>query len=136
MRYDALKGGEGMKRTVLVVDDDGGVLKMIELMLGDSGFDVMVAPSGRDGLKALESQAFDLIITDIIMPEMEGIELITHLRTTRPDIPILAISGGGRSRNFDFLKFAKKLGAKAVLEKPFRRDGLLEAVNKALSEEG
>ena len=125
-----------MKRTVLVVDDDGGVLKMIELMLGDSGFDVIVAPSGHDGLRALEHRMFDLIITDIIMPEMEGIELITQLRKTRPEVPILAISGGGRSRNFDFLNFAKKLGARAILEKPFRREGLLEAVNKALSGAG
>ena len=75
-----------MKQTVLVVDDDGGVLKMIDLMLSDSGFDVIAVPSGRDGLKALEGRAFDLIITDIIMPEMEGIELITHLRASRPDM--------------------------------------------------
>jgi CheY-like chemotaxis protein len=123
-----------MKRTVLVVDDDGSVLKMVDLLLSDSGFEVIVAPSGSEGLKVLESRTVDLIITDIIMPEMEGIELITQLRASRPELPIVAISGGGRSRNLDFLKFAKKLGAKVVLEKPFRRDTLVEAVNKALSD--
>jgi DNA-binding NtrC family response regulator len=126
--------GEKMKKkTVLVVDDDGSVLKMIELILDDSGFDVIVASGGAEGLKLLEARHVDLIITDIIMPEMEGIELITRLGGEQSKIPILAISGGGRSRNMNFLTFAQKLGAKVVLEKPFRRDALVDAVNRALT---
>jgi CheY-like chemotaxis protein len=122
-----------MKRTILVVDDDSGVLKMTELMLSDGGFNVLVTGNARDGLAVLKSQKVDLIITDIIMPEMEGIELISQLKQDHPELPIMAISGGGRSHNTDFLKFAKKLGAKVVLEKPFRREALLDAVSRALA---
>jgi CheY-like chemotaxis protein len=124
----------GMKRTILVVDDDSGVLKMTELMLSDGGFNVIVSSNAREGLGILKAQKVDLIITDIIMPEMEGIELISQLRKDHPALPIMAISGGGRSHNTDFLKFAKKLGAKVVLEKPFRREALLEAVNRAFGD--
>lgn len=123
-----------MKRTILVVDDDSGVLKMTELMLSDGGFNVIVSSNAREGLGMLKAQKVDLIITDIIMPEMEGIELISQLRKDHPALPIMAISGGGRSHNTDFLKFAKKLGAKVVLEKPFRREALLEAVNRAFGD--
>lgn len=123
-----------MKRTILVVDDDSGVLKMTELMLSDGGFNVIVSSNAREGLGILKAQKVDLIITDIIMPEMEGIELISQLRKDHPALPIMAISGGGRSHNTDFLKFAKKLGAKVVLEKPFRREALLEAVNRAFGD--
>ncbi len=122
-----------MKRTVLVVDDDSGVLKMTEIMLSDAGYNVIVTASAREGLEMLQAQKVDLIITDIIMPEMEGIELITQLKQDHPSLPIMAISGGGRSHNTDFLKFAKKLGAKTVLEKPFRREALLDAVTRALA---
>lgn len=123
-----------MKRTILVVDDDSGVLKMTELMLSDGGFNVIVSSNAREGLGILKAQKVDLIITDIIMPEMEGIELISQLQKDHPALPIMAISGGGRSHNTDFLKFAKKLGAKVVLEKPFRREALLEAVNRAFGD--
>lgn len=123
-----------MKRTILVVDDDSGVLKMTELMLSDGGFNVIVSSNAREGLGMLKAQKVDLIITDIIMPEMEGIELISQLQKDHPALPIMAISGGGRSHNTDFLKFAKKLGAKVVLEKPFRREALLEAVNRAFGD--
>jgi DNA-binding NtrC family response regulator len=122
-----------MKKTILVVDDDSGLLKIAELVLTDGGFNVLLTSNARDGLAILKSQKVDLVITDIIMPEIEGIELITKLKRNHPALPIMAISGGGWSRNTDFLKFARKLGAKVVLAKPFRRDALLDAVNRALA---
>lgn len=122
-----------MKRTILLVDDDESVLKTISPMLQDAGFAVIPANTARAGLDQLKETTVDLIITDIVMPEMEGIEFIRHLKTKFPPVPIIAISGGWRTSEVDFLAFAKKLGANTVLEKPFGRKELLEAVNTALA---
>ncbi len=75
----------------------------------------------------------DLIVTDIIMPEKGGVETIIALRRADPDLPIIAISGGGRLEATDFLTMAKKLGARRTLSRPFRRDQLLGAVGECLS---
>ena len=122
-----------MKRTVLVIDDDGDILQMIKAMLDDAGYDVISVGDARHGLSKLESRPVDLVITDIIMPEMEGIEFIMKLKENIPSMPIIAISGGGQLHSADFLSFAQKLGASAVLAKPFRREKLLATVSKLLS---
>lgn len=121
-----------MKQSVLVIDDDVGVGTMIRLMLDDEGYRVISVTDARDGLRKLTAERVDLIITDIIMPDMEGIELIVRVRNAHPTVRIVAISGGGRSHNADFLKFAQRLGADAVLAKPFRREDLMEVVRKVL----
>lgn len=123
-----------MKKTILVIDDDSGVQRMVQIVLEDAGFNVVSLGSARRGLDEIEKgdRPFDLIITDIIMPEMEGIEFISRIKTQHKDLPVIAISGGGRSHNLDFLTFAEKLGANAVLPKPFRRDQLLDIVNTVL----
>jgi YesN/AraC family two-component response regulator len=87
---------------------------------------------GEDGIKRLMGDPIDLIITDIIMPDMEGIEFIRSVQSSHPALPIVAISGGGRSHNLDFLKFAQRLGAISTLAKPFRREELLDVVGKIL----
>ncbi len=122
-----------MTRTVLLVDDDDNVLKTISPMLTDAGFKVVAVTEARVGLDELQANAFDLIITDILMPDMEGIEFIMKLRAKSPRVPIIAISGGGRISNASFLTFAQKLGANAVLEKPFGRDQLLDVVTRVLA---
>ncbi|MCH8237326.1 MAG: response regulator [Proteobacteria bacterium] len=76
---------------------------------------------------------FDLVITDIIMPEKEGVETIVELKQLHPSLKIIAISGGGRTRNMDFLKLAKQFGADSILAKPFSEDELMEHVNACLS---
>ncbi|MCH8154484.1 MAG: response regulator [Proteobacteria bacterium] len=86
-------------------------------------------------LERVEENRPDLIITDIIMPEKEGVETIIALRRADPDLPIIAISGGGRLDATDFLTMAGKLGARRTLSKPFRRDQLLEAVGECLAED-
>lgn len=121
-----------MTRTVLVIDDEPGIARMIKLMLDDAGFRVVAASDGRVGIAKLDKERVDLIITDIIMPEVEGIELIRHAKAAHPSVPILAISGGGRAHNLDFLRFARSLGADATLPKPFRREDLLAAIAKIL----
>jgi len=80
----------------------------------------------ENGVEALASQSagpFDLIITDIIMPEKEGVETIIELKQLHPFLKIIAISGGGRTRNLDFLKFAEEFGADSILAKPFSEGG-------------
>ena len=90
----------------------------------------------ENGVEALASQSagpFDLIITDIIMPEKEGVETIIELKKLHPSPKNIAISGGGRTRNLDFLKLAEEFGADSVLAKPFSEDELMEHVNACLA---
>ncbi len=122
-----------MKQTVLLVDDDDSVLETISPMLTDAGYDVLGVAKARIGFDEFQSRPVDLIITDILMPEMEGIEFILKLRKESPSVPIIAISGSGRSSTIDYLAMARRLGATAVLEKPFGREELLGVVAKALA---
>ena len=117
---------------VLVIDDDAAVRHVIARILSQRALDVLQASDGRQGLAVLQAEQPDLIITDIIMPEMEGIETIREIRRIVPDIKIIAISGGGRVGNFDFLTCARKLGASEVLAKPFDPAALLDLVERCL----
>lgn len=118
---------------ILVIDDDESVRSTIGTILTRAGHQVLQAADGRKGLSVLRSTKVDLIITDIIMPEQEGIETILEVRRSDPKTQIIAISGGGRNRNLDFLSVARKLGATHILPKPFRAAELLELVNLSLS---
>ena len=118
---------------VLVIDDDAAVRSVLKQILTAAGHEVMIATDGRTGLEAFQQNRPDAVITDIIMPNKEGIETIKSLRTIDPKVPIVAISGGGRSANLDFLPVALKYGANRALAKPFTRTDLLEALKGALS---
>jgi YesN/AraC family two-component response regulator len=95
---------------------------------------VAEAADGRPGEAAVAERLPDLLITDIIMPDQEGIGLIMSLRQKHKALKILAISGGGRLSHTDYLQMAERLGANATLAKPFRRDALLAAVQKLLTD--
>ena len=112
---------------VLVIDDDALMRATIRRML--TFHTVIEASDGREGLAAFQSRAPDVVITDILMPEKEGIETIIELRRVNRHVKIIAISGGGSSGTLDFLSSAKKLGADLVMQKPFRAVELLAAVN-------
>ncbi len=118
---------------VLVIDDEDLVRLTLRQMLEDGGYDVVEAENGRDGVDRQRDHPADLVLTDIIMPEQEGIETIVQLRRVSPEVRILAISGGGRIRNMDFLKIAANVGAHGTLAKPFTRDELLHAVETCLA---
>ena len=118
---------------ILVIDDEDELRSMLRHMLEHAGHEVAEAVNGAAGIEIYERDAPDLIITDIIMPEKEGVETIIALRRADPALPIIAISGGGRLDATDFLTMAKKLGARHTLTKPFRRDQLLEAVGRCLA---
>ena len=124
---------------VLVVDDDPAVQSMIKLVLEKAGHDVVVAGDGRKGLRALESEAFDLLLLDIFMPGMDGLETMRMVRQARPMLPIIVISGRPVTEDLrqepDFLAMATKLGATYSLPKPFKPPALLSMMALCLEAE-
>lgn len=118
---------------ILVIDDDAAVREVVREMLRLEGYDVTIAENGRQAIELLGERRFDLVITDLIMPEKEGIETIAEIRRTHARLPILAISGGGRIGPSDYLETARYLGADATLAKPFARQELLTTVDSLLT---
>lgn len=122
-----------MKR-ILVIDDDELMRSMLSQMLGRAGYEIILAANGHEGLKQFHAHApFDLVITDLIMPGKEGIETMMELRHDHPALPIIAISGGGRTTGRDYLPIAAQLGARRTVAKPFTRQEILEAVQDVLA---
>lgn len=119
--------------SILIVDDDDAVLDVLSEMLRFAGHEATIAQNGRDALKWVSEGKFDLVITDLIMPEKEGLETITDIRAQSPETPIIAISGGGRVGPNDYLETAKLIGADASLAKPFARQELLSTVDSLLA---
>jgi CheY-like chemotaxis protein len=113
---------------ILVFDDEPSILLMIKKMLEKAGHEVDIALNGREGMELLEKNKPDLVITDIIMPEKEGLETIMTLRKRYPEIKIIAISGGGRIGPEGYLPSAKHLGADMVFQKPLVQKEFMEAV--------
>lgn len=113
---------------ILVIDDDSQVRMAIKAVLERAGHEIVMAPDGKVGMREYAARVFDLVITDILMPEQEGIETILALRKACPTVEILAISGGGRVGNQDFLRLAQTLGASGILKKPFGPDELVAQV--------
>lgn len=109
---------------VLVIDDDEAMRSMLVQMLHRLGYEVAAASNGRAGLDLVRASPPDLVITDLLMPEKDGIETIMELRRLDPSLRVIAISGGGRFGSADYLHMARKLGAVATLEKPFEREQL------------
>ncbi len=122
----------GMAR-ILIIDDNAALRATLRQMLEHAGHQVTEAANGAEGIRFFEQDAPDLVITDIFMPDKEGIETIIALHRANAELPIIAISGGGRVDAMDYLTAAKKLGARHALSKPFHRDRLLEAVRECLS---
>ncbi|NQV55640.1 MAG: response regulator [Rhodospirillales bacterium] len=117
---------------VLVIDDDKEIRTIFQNMLRELGFDVAVAANGLKGLEKQRALPADILITDILMPEQDGIETIIEFSKEFPDTKIVAMSGGGRTRNMDFLDLAKQLGADAILAKPFTFKQLIETLESIL----
>ena len=122
-----------MKR-ILIIDDDEKILTVFERFLKGKGYDVVCAKDGRAGLQVLEEQPLDLVITDIMMPDIDGLEVVLAMRENNPDIPVIAISGGMRAAAMDFLSLVQKFGAGKVLYKPIDLEDLLIAVKQVLLE--
>lgn len=123
--------------SILVVDDEETIRQLLVRFFEPSGSYVSCAANGVEALRILDKQDFDLVITDVLMPEMDGIELIPQIKKRRPDAFILAMSGGGHNFMGDYcVKLAASLGAHAVIMKPFGIGEMKEAVEKAFPAAG
>ena len=116
-------------RKILVVDDDHGVREVIRAMLESVGFEVSIAVNGRDAMSMLHTDTFDLILTDLVMPEQEGIATIKEIRQNYPQVKVIAMSGafGG-----DYLRIAGFLGAHGTLAKPIKLEAVLRAIDDVM----
>lgn len=117
---------------ILVVDDDGAIRGAICRVLTLEGFEVAEAINGREAISMYRDHPVDLVITDIWMPDKDGLEVIRELRKISPELPVIAMSGGSRRGQIDFLHHAEAFGACEVLQKPFKIDDLVESVKKLL----
>ena len=117
---------------VIVIDDEELIRITLQQALEYDHHTVVVAVDGDDGLRKIAEFPAVLVITDIMMPNKEGIETIMELRKMRPDVKIVAISGGIRGSSLSFLEMAKKLGADTILKKPFEMKILLATVNECM----
>lgn len=119
---------------VLIIDDDPAVRATIEIVLKRDNHAVILADNGRKGLQLLQSKPFDLLIVDLFMPDMDGLEIVGHVKRSLPELPVIVISGhySGTGPAPDFLHMATKLGAIYSLQKPFRPAQLMSAVIKCL----
>lgn len=118
---------------ILIIDDDPSLLQLFKQFLSGEGHIVSSASNGKEGLSLMKQQRPDLIITDIMMPEMDGLEVVREIRKSHPGLPVIAMSGGMRNVPINFLPHAKKIGACRVFEKPVSLATLLEAVNELLA---
>ena len=121
-----------MNKTILLVDDDQQFREYMREMLMDQNYDVIEAVNGEVGLEKFNASKPDLVITDIVMPEKEGIELILTLRNIDPSIPIIAVSGGNLGNADSYLNMAEKLGVNATLTKPFSMDDILSELSRLM----
>ncbi|MBL4747962.1 MAG: response regulator [Magnetovibrio sp.] len=115
---------------ILIIDDDKFVRMSIRAVLEAAGYDVDEASDAVSGLSLQKSCNFDAVIVDLIMPQQDGLETIKELKANNPDLPIVAISGGGVFVRKNFVSSAVLFGANATLEKPFEGDELLGAIAK------
>jgi CheY-like chemotaxis protein len=115
------------------MDDDELIIKMLRMALENRGYDVIAATNGREGVRLYGTTPVDLVISDILMPEMDGIEALKALRQRNPELKLIAVSGGGKRLKMDLLKVARILGATATFEKPYNIQDLLATVSRLLS---
>jgi len=118
---------------ILVVDDEDTIRRMLRVALEMEGHEVVDAGDGQEALQLHRTTPVDLVITDILMPETNGLQVILALRRESPQLKVIAMSGGGRFILLEALQAAETLGAFATLGKPFDLEDLLDTVNRALA---
>lgn len=117
---------------VLIIEDDNEVREFLESLLERAGYGTITAVNGKEGVEIFRSTPLDLVITDIIMPEKDGIEAIMDMKRANPALKVIAISGGGRAEPENYLHSARLLGADRTIKKPFTNEDILEAVRTLL----
>ena len=124
-----------MAISILLIDDDDQIRAMLCEALTGEGYQVQEASDGRQGIKLYENHPADIVITDLVMPGKEGLEMIVEIKKLDSKVKIIAISGGGRGVSQNYLKMAKAFGAQRVLAKPFSHAEMLEAISQVLDNE-
>ena len=122
-----------MSLKILVVDDDAGMRHLLQTVLTRSGHQVVVAGDGRVALKHLGAETFDLVISDLVMPEVEGLQLLREVRKLPAPPRVIVISGGGRGNLDNYFEIALKFGAAGTLAKPFTLHALEEEIARAMA---
>ncbi len=118
--------------SILVVDDEPDLRDLISRVLIDAGHRVTCAENGEEASRLIAGETFDVVLTDVIMPEKDGMQVITELRRKHPNVRVVVMSGGGHVPREQYLKIAKGLGAHGVLEKPFDNHELKRAIESVL----
>lgn len=116
---------------ILVIDDDANILEILAEMLTTAGYEVVEASNGKEGVRLYRHAPFDLVVTDLLMPEKDGLEVVMELRRDFPKVKIITLSSGN-AYGHSSLETSKALGAARTLRKPFMEDQLLEAVREVL----
>src|SRR5271154_3501930 len=133
--FDPTRSADARRPVILVIDDDQPVRQSMEIVLQTYGFDVLTARDGEEGLRAFREHMPAAVITDIMMPGRDGIETIREIRREFPDAKIIAMSGGGRVGNTDFVALALKLGADCGIHKPFDIEKPVELLRTLLGDQ-
>ncbi|MCK5100468.1 MAG: response regulator [Desulfobacteraceae bacterium] len=115
---------------ILIIDDDEQILTMLKQAIERKGYKVTTAINGKEGIKLYKETLADVVITDIVMPEMEGLEAIRKLTKEYKDIKIIALSGGGFVSPDEYLKLAKQFGAKYAFAKPVNLKELINSIKE------
>ncbi|MDP7061574.1 MAG: response regulator [Planctomycetota bacterium] len=118
---------------ILIADDDSEIRITLQKLLQMVGHEVELAKDGLEAVRILDSETFDLMVTDIVMPNQEGLESIMQARQKHPDLHLIAMSGGGKGRTENYLRMAKSFGAEAIFKKPFSPREMLDKVNELVT---
>ena len=118
---------------ILIIDDRVEIRRLLRLVLESAAHEVLEAGDGAEGLKCVDNQKPDLVITDIFMPDKDGLEILREMRKTHPGMNVIAMSGGGQFGNMDIMRIARSFGAFRVMAKPFSLSEVLQIVNAALA---
>lgn len=119
---------------ILLIDDDDSVRRVLRRLLEREGHEVRDAADGAAGLRLLGERRPDVVLTDVYMPEMDGIELLMGIQEAEPELPVIVVSGGGFASADFVLEDAAQLGADAILSKPFERAVVLDTIRRVLED--
>jgi DNA-binding NtrC family response regulator len=122
----------GQAQRIMVVDDDAGIRRTLQILLTRAGYEVMQAKDGSEAVRMWRDRGGDLVITDLHMPEKDGIETIIELLSHTPGTRIIAMSGGGQTKRLDLLGNVALLGTVLTIEKPFTLTEMMTMVGRAL----
>jgi DNA-binding NtrC family response regulator len=125
--------GGDTPRTILLVDDDDSVRKSLSMLFEIHGWNAVSASTGAEAIKTLENEAVDLVLTDIFMPDFDGLEMLREVSKRWPGLPAIVLSGQLNWGDIDWLRMARQMGAHAVLEKTSAFDDVLREVESALA---